>query len=474
VSDSRLETGINAELRERVLGANGHVHADQLREPNRLNDIGNARRLVQQHGSDLRYCPKLGWMAWSGKRWGLDDTGAVDRCAKKTVRSIYGEAENCPDKDRREALASWAHKSESDVRIKAMISLARTEAEVIVRHERLDRDPWLLNVGNGTLNLKTGELRQHRWQDLITKITPIDLHRGVDCPRWKSFLERVTDGNNDLIRYLQKAVGYSCTGSTREQRFFMPYGTGANGKTTFLNTISAVLGDYAKHTATETLLVRRGDSISNDVARLAGARFVSAVETESGRRLAEGLVKQMTGGDKMAARFLHQEFFEFVPAFKLWLAVNHKPRVTGTDHAIWRRIDLIPFVVTIPESERDPDLAEKLQEELPGILAWAVAGCKLWQAEGLESPETVKTATAEYKQESDIVATFIEERCEQGPDCEVSKTALYEAYSEWSKKSGEFSVSKKEFGMRLAEKGFKDGRTGKQRFWAEISLRNDT
>jgi len=233
------------------------------------------------------------------------------------------------------------------------------------------------------------------------------------------------------------------------------------------------LADYAMPTRTETLLVKRGDQIPNDIARLAGARFVSAVETESGRRLAEGLVKQMTGGDRMTARFLHHEYFDFEPTFKVWLAVNHKPRVVGTDHAIWRRIKLIPFTVTIPESEQDPDLREKLKKELSGILAWAVAGCQLWQDHGLKAPEPIKAATEEYREESDVTAAFINERCNQGPDFKVTKAELYAAYSEWCKNSGEYAVSKKELGLRLIEKGFSESRTGKSRFWLGIGLDND-
>jgi putative DNA primase/helicase len=323
------------------------------------------------------------------------------------------------------------------------------------------------------LNLKTGKLQPHCRGDLITRLIPIDYDEHATCPLWMSFLERVTGSDVELMGFLQKAIGYSLTGSTREQCLFILYGLGANGKTTFLNILLSLLADYGKQTRTETLLVKRGDQIPNDVARLAGARFVSAVETESGRRLAEGLVKQMTGGDRMTARFLHHEFFEFQPTFKLWLAVNHKPRITGSDHAIWRRIRLIPFTVTIPGAERDPDLTEKLKEALPGVLAWAVAGCLAWQAEGLKAPEAITAATKEYRDESDVIENFIHERCKTGPDCEVSKAGLYEAYAEWCQKSGERPVSKKELGTRLTEKGVSDDRNRKSRFWREIELEND-
>ena len=436
-----------------------------------LTDLGNARRLVRRHGENLRYSNQTGWMFWDGRRWCKDDIGAVGRYAKDAVRAIYIEAADCLDKDMAERIATHATRSQSDSKIRAMIAQAKTEIEIVVRHEELDRDLWLLNALNGTLNLKTGELQPHKREDLITRLVPAVYDPDAQCPTWLKFLDRITGGNPDLISFLQRAVGYCLTGSTREQCFFVLYGTGANGKSTFLIAVLWLLADYAMQTRTETLLVKRGDQIPNDIARLAGARFVSAVETESGRTLAEGLVKQMTGGDRMTARFLHHEYFDFEPTFKLWLAVNHKPRVVGTDHAIWRRIRLIPFTVTIPESEQDPDLREKLKRELPGILAWAVTGCQLWQDHGLKAPDIIKAATQEYQKDSDVIASFIEECCNTRPDNKVGKAELYSAYTEWCKKSGEYAASKKEFGMRLIEKNFSDGRTDKGRFWTGIEIK---
>ena len=439
-------------------------------EPEHLTDLGNARRLVRLFGDDLRFCNHRGWFTWSGKRWEQDETGAIDRLAKATVRLIYNEAASCEDKDLREKIASHAHKSESDARIKAMIELARTEPEIVVRHAQLDFDPWRLNVANGTLDLRTGELQPHRREDLITKIIPIDFYPEATCPTWLSFLDRVMAANQALIRFIQKCVGYSLTGSNREQIFFILYGVGANGKSTFIIVVSALLADYAMQTRTETLMAKRGDQIPNDIARLAGARFVSAIETEGGRRLAESLVKQMTGGDRMTARFLHREFFEFEPTFKLWLAVNHKPRIVGTDHAIWRRVRLIPFNVIIPDDERDPDLPEKLKAELPGILAWAVQGNAMWQLHGLKAPQTVTQATEQYREESDPLATFIDDRCAVEPEAEIGKTELYKAFRSWAEEAGERDLSQRNFNERVAERGFEDGRNMKNRFWKGLRL----
>jgi putative DNA primase/helicase len=253
----------------------------------------------------------------------------------------------------------------------------------------------------------------------------------------------------------------------------MLYGAGANGKSTLIQSISALLGEYAQQTPTETLLLQRGDGPRNDLARLQGARFVSAVEVEGGRRLAEALVKQLTGGDTITARFLYGEHFEFQPMFKLWLAVNHKPVVQGTDYAIWRRICLLPFTVTIPEAERDKRLTEKLQAELPGILRWAVEGCLAWQQEGLEPPAVVKRATGDYRAEMDVIAAFIQNCCVVGDKQEISSSALYEEYRGWCAQMGESPVTQKALAIALQERGCTPGRKSGGRLWRGIALKED-
>jgi putative DNA primase/helicase len=288
-----------------------------------------------------------------------------------------------------------------------------------------------------------------------------------------AYWDRLLAEDAELVRFVQKAVGYSLTGSTEEQCLFMLYGTGANGKSTLLQTVSGLLGDYARQTRTETLLVQRGDGVRNDLARLQGARFVSAVEVEGGRRLAEALVKQLTGGDRIAARFLYGEHFEFRPAFKLWLAVNHRPSVQGTDHAIWRRIRLLPFTVTIPEAEQDKRLMEKLQAELPGILRWAVEGCLVWQQEGLKPPKAVQQAIGEYRAEMDVLAAFIEQCCTLGPQQKVGTSTLYAEYGAWCTEMGETAMTQKALAGTLKERGCTSGRTKAERFWSGIALRED-
>jgi putative DNA primase/helicase len=281
-------------------------------------------------------------------------------------------------------------------------------------------------------------------------------------------------GDVALIRFVQKVIGYSLTGSTQEQCLFILYGAGANGKSTLIQTISTLLGDYSRQPPTETLLVQRGDGVRNDLARLQGARFVSAVEVEGGRRLAEVLVKQLTGGDTITARFLYGEHFEFLPMFKLWLAVNHRPIVQGTDHGIWRRIRLLPFTVTIPAAEQDKRLTERLQAELPGILRWAVEGCLAWQQEGLEPPAAVNRATRDYRAEMDVIAAFLQDCCVLGPEREVLAGDLYAEYTDWCTQMGESPVSQKALSTTLRERDYTPGRRSSGRIWRGIALKEET
>jgi putative DNA primase/helicase len=437
-------------------------------------DLGNAKRFISQYGRDVRYVPLWKkWLLWDGTRWAVDGTYNVIQRAKETVRSLPTELASIQEDERRRSFAQHMARSESHGRIVDMVELAKSEPGVPVTPEQLDADPWVLNVCNGTLDLRTGHLRPHARADLLTKLAPVTYDPGALCPTWVGFLSRILAGDGELIRFVQKVIGYSLTGSTQEQCLFILYGAGANGKSTLIQTISALLGDYARQTPTETLLIQRGDGVRNDLARLQGARFVSAVEVEGGRKLAEALVKQLTGGDTITARFLYGEHFEFQPMFKLWLAVNHKPVVQGTDHAIWRRLRLIPFTVTIPAAEQDKRLTEKLQAELPGILRWAVEGCLLWQQEGLEPPAAVHRATGDYRAEMDVIAAFIRDCCVVEPQRQVSTSELYAEYRGWCEQMGESAVTQKAFGTALRERGCTPGRTSGGRLWVGIALREE-
>jgi putative DNA primase/helicase len=327
-----------------------------------------------------------------------------------------------------------------------------------------------LNCSNGTLDLRSGKFCDHRREDLCTKIVRVDYDSTAACPLFDGFLNRIMSNNVELVSFVRRAIGYSLTGSIKEQCFFIAYGSGQNGKTTFFEPVRKLLGDYAKTADSSLLLIKNGNSIRNDVARLAGARFVSTSETEAGRILAEALVKQLTGGDTITSRFLYREFFEFTSQFKVFLVTNHRPQVRGVDNAIWRRIRLIPFDVTIPDEELDKDLGEKLLGELPGILAWAVRGCLEWQEKGLGMPPEVSAATEAYRQESDLLGAFIEDCCVQKPDNKIPVATLYYAYQQWCKHNAEELLEKNEFGLQLSERGFGAARDGRKRYRRGISL----
>jgi putative DNA primase/helicase len=452
------------------ISANGHGSSHPPRGYN-LTDLGNAERLVAGHGENIRYC--YTWRKWlvrTTARWERDEAGRIHRLAKGRVRGIYREASDAEDEDRRKALAKHAAASESEARIRAMIELAKSE--VPVTPDELDADPWLLNVLNGTIDLRTGELREHRREDLITKLAPVEYDPNATAPTWEAFLKRVLPGE-ELRAFVQRAAGYSATGDTSEQCIFIHHGPGANGKTTFQEAIAAALGDYAMRTPTETLLVKRAGGVPNDVARLKGARLVAASETEEGRRLAESLVKDLTGQDTISARFMWAEWFDFKPTHALHLSTNHKPEIRGTDPAIWRRIRLIPWAVTIPPNEQDKKLTEKLRGELPGILAWVVRGCSEWLRQGLKAPEEVRQATKAYRAEMDVLAAFLADCCVRGDDEEAFAGELWGAWKRWSEETGEQTGSQKRFGGRLAERGFlnhRDSKTGRK-VWSGLSLR---
>jgi P4 family phage/plasmid primase-like protien len=451
-------------------GPNGH-HAPKSYH---LSDLGNAQRLVDRHRPDIRYChPWARWLVYDGRRWTVDDSGEITRRAKETVQAIYAEATTADD-EQRKALAKWAIQSENERRIKSMIELAKSELGVPVQPDELDQDPWLLNTKSGTVDLRTSKLRPHCREDLITKLAPVTFEPEATCPTFEAFINTIMGGSANLIAFLQRAIGYSLTGSTREQVMFIAHGTGSNGKTTLLaDTILPLLGDYAQQTPTDTLMVKRGETIPNDLARLKGARLVAAVESDEGRRLSEALIKQLTGGDRIAARFMRSEWFEFTPAFKIWLGTNHKPVVRGTDHAIWRRIRLIPFNVTIPDAEQDKQLPDKLRAELPGILRWAVEGCLAWQRDGLGAPDEVTQATTAYREEMDVVGGWITDCCVTNLSAAASAKALYTSYTEWCEANGERPQNQRAFGARLTERGFRRFRgTGNRNMWEGIGLKS--
>ncbi len=441
-----------------------------------LTDYGNAQRLTRGHGVDLRYSHAWGaWLTWDGRRWQRDATNEAMRRAKATVRAIYEEAANEPDVDTRKAVANHARKSEAEPRLRHMVELAKSEPGIPVTPEEFDSDPWLLTCLNGTVELRTGRIREHRRDDLITKLSPTEFESEATDEDWERVLSEACGGSPDLIAFLARALGYSITGDTSEEKLFFIHGPAASGKSTVIEAVKAALGDYAVTTDFETFLKRNQVGCPrNDLARLAGARLVTSLEVEHGKRLADGLVKQLTGGDTVTARFLHREFFEFRPQMKLWLAANHAPKVQADDEAMWRRIVRIPFDHVIPEQQRDPGLKLKLRN--PGaarraILGWLVKGCLAWQEEGLSVPPMVKQATAAYRDEMDPLQDFFGEYCILEPGATTPSASLWTAYQSWAKDAGErWPLNRKRFADALIAHELVDTKFRGQRAWRGIRL----
>ncbi len=437
-------------------------------------DLGNSEMMVALCGEDLKFCSGWKkWLVWDGTKWAIDEKRVIYQKATQTIKKMYRLGTKIKDPDKRSKVMSHVAKTESVNKIRAMIELASSHSNIAVSPDELDIDPWLLNAANGVIDLKAKELRSHDKRNLITKIIPVEFDEKAQCNRWLQFLDEVI-GDKATIDFIQLAIGWSLTGIQQDHKFFILYGGGANGKSTFLNTILKLLGDYGTQTPTETLLIKHGGSgISNDIACLNGARFVSAVEAQEGRRLNETLIKQLTGGDPISARFLYAENFTFNPQFKLWLGTNHKPVIRETTHAIWRRICLIPFTKEIPSAKQDKGLLEKLLAELPGILNWALEGCLKWQKHGLpdQLPKIIAAATATYRTEMDIFSSFLDECCQLDPGAKTKSSDLHEAYSQWCDEMGEKALSQRWFSLRLEGRGFKKDITRHGRFWLGIKLK---
>lgn len=440
--------------------------SDEARYP--LTDAGNGQRFADMWGDRVRWVENE-FKVYTGKAWTSDRTLQVERLALATIRSIYEDAAQESDPDRRKALASWACKSESDFRQRAMIRQARKL--LAITSEELDRDPLLLNCDNGTIDLRTGELRAHDPANLITRLVRVPYDPDAPAPWWIAFLLQIFGGCQATIDFMQRWIGYLLTGLVVEQVMVLLIGTsGTNGKTTLLERLLNLLGDYASQTQAATLMFRDTEKVPEDIADLQGVRLVTCVEPEEGQRLAEARIKMMTGGDTLRVRHLYSRWFSFRPQFKIMLATNYRPQIRGQSNAIWRRLIVVPFEVEIPEEKIDKHLGEKLDQELPGILAWAVQGCLAWQREGLKPPQDLLTAKASYRSEMDVLAAFLEECIVVHEGAQATAADLYETYSGWCTENGEKPASKRGFGLQLKARGFQQGRTGSTRFWIGVGL----
>lgn len=440
-----------------------------------LTDLGNAKRLVARHGSDLLYGTWIDkWMAWDGTRFGIDHTGEVMRRAKETVRSIYQEAADEESSARRELLVRHATQSESARRLYAMVDLAISEPGIAVGDYEVDCDPMLLNCPNGIVDLTTGELLEHERRRRLTRLCPVPFDPDAKCPIWEKTVALIfpadaqdpsAGGNAELVGYVQRLFGLCLTGRI-EAILPIFWGGGSNGKTTVLKAVQEVLGrDYAIQAPHNFLMAKQNDSHPTELARLKGQRFVIATETKQNRRIDEALIKWLTGGERIAAHFMRQDFFEFDPTHKLILCTNHKPRITEADDGIWRRVSLVPFRVRFWNHDRgefgpdhlrrDKTLPQRLREEYPGILAWMVRGCLKWQESGLGTAPEVEQETAEYRSDEDALGRFLRERVEVGNSeaLRLPLKELHETYHAWCEENGESRISSRHLASELRSRG---------------------
>jgi putative DNA primase/helicase len=416
-------------------------------------DVANARRFAKRHGRDVRFTPEQGWLVYDGRRWALDQKEVnVQALAKDTAVSIFDEIKGAAERDER---YKHAKRSQSKAAIDAMIGLTRSEPGVLARITDFDKDGMLLNVANGTVDLRTGKLRGHDRADLITNLADVQYEPGAACELWDRFLWQITAESDELYNYLRRLVGYLLVADVSEQALHFLFGTGANGKSVFVEVLMRLLGDYAIAMSADVVVARRHGGIPNDVARLRGVRVAFINETSQGSRFDEAKLKDLTGGDTLSARFLHQEFFQFEPTHRIVIRGNHKPTISGTDDGMWRRLRLVPFTVSIPTEAQDRRLLHKLESELPGILQWAIKGSLEWQRSGLNPPSIITEAVMHYREESDVLGRFIEEQCDQNRMLTVRSSHFYSSYKAFCDSAGDRAMPSKDLPGEMERRGYK-------------------
>lgn len=442
-------------------------------------DIGLADSIAYLFKNHLRYVPGIGWLIWTGKRWIQDPSNAIYQYAIITVRArqnavnarqIDGADENQRNQKNKD-YAQAVH-GEKRKRIQDAIAIAQTLPNVVIASTMLDDYDNLLTVANGTVDLNTGELLAPSPIQYQTKLSNIPYYSNAQCPRWEQFISEIFGGNDELIRYIQKVCGYALTGYTTEQSFWILYGMGSNGKSTFLNVMLQITGEYGSNAPFNTFADGKNTTAGDDVARLRGQRLVMASEAGDGEHLNEARVKSVTGGDIITARFLYGKYFEFKPKFKVLLAVNHKPIIRGNDRGIWRRVKLIPFTVSF-ERNADKALETKLMNELPGILAWAVRGAVLWKREGMQTPAIVIEATESYQTEMDIIGNFLEENTTLNSVLRTKSSDIYNSYQLWAEDNGLRSLSNPKFSKAMIERGFRKERFNNGMHWMGLGLNSE-
>ena len=456
--------------------------AGSLQKPHR-SDTGNAERFIAKYGDVIRYVPALkAWLLWSANdgRWVFDDLGHINKLAVEFTKSMLLEAAKIEDRQERNDAFKHASASQNIGRLVAMIRIAASL--VAIRPSELDRDRYLLNCLNGTLDLRTGELRPPCKEDMLTKRCPVVYDPNARLDQWDRFLDTALHGDQELMNFLQRVVGYTLTGDTREEKLFFVHGEGGTGKSTFIEAVKMVLGDYSRTADFKTFLEKsfaNGGAASGDVARLCGCRLVSAIETNANKNLDIGLVKALTGRDTVTARFLYKGEFEFQPEFKLWLIANDAPVVPDDDDAAWRRLVRIPFENVITAQQRNPALKAMLTDPTvagPAILAWAVRGCLEWQRHGLRVPSAIERAIHEYRGSMDPLKDFFAEKCSFADGVSVGSSELYNAYLAWADRTAkrrEQIIGHNAFVMRLTKRGCKRAEIRGLRMLVGVGLLTD-
>jgi putative DNA primase/helicase len=442
------------------------------------SDSGNAERLLVLFGHDIRYCPEMKqWMMWSGKHWRVDKGRKIRCLGVKTMRALSEQGEDLEaDDESRKGFKKFIKKfsslSENSKGVTNMLVQAAAMGNQL-EADKMDTDPWLLNCLNGTIDLRSGELRTHTAGDFITKVCQVEYDPGAKCETFLSFVLRIMGNRQELCDYLQRVMGYCLTGLVTEKALFCFFGAGDNGKTTFLELFRWLLGPYATQVLIESLMSAANQTSAStlaDLADLQGARFVTTSEAEEGQRLAEAKIKYLTGMGEVKSCRKYENPVTFKPTHKVFLDANHRPIVRGSDKAIWGRLKPIAFTVTIPEAEKDKHLLEKLKADAAGILAWAVQGCLHWQRTGLNEPAEVETESTQWKADNDPLREFIEDRCDVGPQGSISVTHLYQEYAAWAEQTGEKPLTKRLLSSRLTTLGFKQERNAIERFWVGIGM----
>ena len=451
-----------------------------------FSDVGNAERLMAIYGKNIRYSPiRNKWFVWSGKHWEVDNNGKIENLSRKVIRKLQAEGEaislkNLEQEDEKRKtklkaqIANFVLRSEGDGRLKAMINQAKTFNSFIIKET--DKDVYLLNVKNGTLDLHTGLMKKHERKDYLTKLIDIEYNPKTQSPNWIEFINKIFMEDKELINYIQKSIGYSLTGDSRLQCFYILHGKGSNGKGTFMQAIERLMGPYYSTLMPESLMERTGNNegAREDLAKLESTRFVCVNECDENKYFDENLLKRMASGanEKFTVRRMYEKYFDLSPEFKMWMTTNGLPRIKGTDKGIWRRIRKIPFEYDfdLDKNKNENFFDEKILPEINGILNWALEGCLRWQQEGMELPDAVKVEVEKYKSDMDPITRFAEDCCVISETCRVRIPEIYDAYTDWCHENKEYVLSSIKFSKRLADKGYKQLKIMSNRYWSGIGI----